>query len=273
MVDTPLRISVLIPSRGRPLGLMETVLTMRGKESGRHDVRYVIGCDADDDETIAMVLSMIQAGLPVVPRIGVRPASLGGLVNHLAEKCPADVFCSLGDDIKVETDDWDGAIADAWRGQPDSVWWWCASNDSTFAIVSEKWRAAAGRIFTDYFPFWWDDMWLVEVQRYAQGRKGDRLPIWLQDRAAGTHRMRDLAFWARFFWSRRDERKAEGQAIAERLGWRRLESLDGLDMSPSATFDPDEIEAKEGERAPPTPEYLAAYERAKALMPQHKESA
>lgn len=266
MADTPIRISVLIPSRGRPLGLMEAVLRMRGKESGHNDVRYVIGCDADDDSTIAMALAMMQGGLPIVPRIGARPGSLGGLVNKLAEKCPADVYCSLGDDVHVLTAGWDDVIAKAWRAKPDGVWWWCASNDSTFAIVSEKWRAAAGRIFTDYFPFWWDDMWLIEVQRYAQGCKGDRLDIWLQDRANGTHRMRDLAVWTKFFWSRRDERKAEGVAIAERLGWPKLESLDGLDMSPSKTFNPAEIEATCGDRGPPSPEYLAALHRIQAMM-------
>jgi hypothetical protein len=270
-----MRISVLIPSRGRSLSLMETVLTMHGRVSRLRDVRYVIGCDAGDDDTIAMALSLRKGGLPVVPHIGDRPSSLGGLVNKLAERCPADVYCSLGDDVRVVTDNWDSAIADAWCLKPDGVWWWSSPSEVLFAIVSEQWRAAAGRIFTDYFPFWYDDIWLAELLRYAHGRVGgERLNVWLEDRAPGTHRMRDLAFWDEFFWSRREERKAEARAIVDRLGWSRVESFDGLDVAKNPAFDAAaiaKIEAGQGERRPPTPEYLAAYERAKAMM--QKEAA
>ena len=48
----PLQISVLIPSRGRPEGLARTIGVMRAKESGANTVRYVVGCDLDDPETI-----------------------------------------------------------------------------------------------------------------------------------------------------------------------------------------------------------------------------
>lgn len=271
-----MQISVLIPSRGRPLSLMETVIGLSVKASRLHDVRYVIGCDADDDGTIAMALSLRQGGLPVFPRVGVRPSSLGGLVNQLAEKYPADVYCSWGDDVRVVTDGWDGVIADAWTKKPDGIWWWCCAKDATFAIVSEKWRAASGRIFTDYFPFWYDDIWLIEVQRYATGRKGDRIDVWLDDKAPATHRMRDLKDWNDFFWSRRDERRAEAAAIAEKLGWPKVENLDALDLGVNPAFDTaamEAIQAKQGERAPPTPEYLAAYTRMKELMQQQKEAA
>lgn len=265
-----MRISVVIPSRGRPLSLMETVLTINGRVSRRHDVRFVIGCDADDDETIAMALSLRQGGLPVIPRVGARPSSLGGLVNSLVEKCPADVYCSLGDDIKVLSDGWDDLIAEAWHRKPDGVWWWSCKSEAMFAIVSEQWRVAAGRIFTDYFPFWYDDIWLAEVIRYATGRiGGERLPVWLDDRAPGTHRMRDMALWDAFFWSRREERKAAARCITANLGWPRVESFDGLDIGKNPAFDLAAIaaiEAKQGERSPPTPEYLTALKRAKTLM-------
>ena len=267
-----MKITVCIPSRGRPLGLALSIVAMDQKASGENDVRYVIGCDADDDATISASLELWKCGLPIVVRVAPRPASLGGLVNRLALKAPADVYCSLGDDVRVLTDGWDTRIAEAWQADPAGIWWWCAQNDSTFAIVSERWRAAAGRIFTDYFPYWYDDLWLVELQRYVTGKRGDRLDIWLQDRARGTHRMRDLAFWDRFFWSRRDERRAHAREIAERLGLPTVVAMDWLDIAPNQNFAPDEIEAKEGDRSPPTPEYLGALVRAQAMM-QQKEAA
>jgi hypothetical protein len=263
------RIAVLIPSRGRPLLLLETLLRMRGMESGAHDVQYVIGCDADDDQTVEMAMALLKGGFPVVPRIGKRQASLGGLVNLMAEKCPADVYCSLGDDVRVMTQGWDEVIGAAWRKEPDGLWWWCCSNDATFAIVSEGWRAAAGRIFTDYFPFWYDDLWLIEVQRYVLGRKGDRLDCWIADRAPGTHRMRDLAHWDAFFWSRREERKEQARMICERLGKPFVDPGDLLDLKPNAAFDDAAkaaIQDKQGAKGPPTPEYLAAFLRSNTMM-------
>lgn len=262
------RISVLIPSRGRPESLAETVVAMSDKASGLNDVRYVIGCDADDPRTIEMALAMREWGLPVFPHVAPRQPSLGGLDNLMAARFPADVYCVLGDDFRILTHGWDSAIVCAWMAKPDGVWWWSdRKGEATVPIISERWRAAAGRIFTDYFPFWWDDIWLVEVLRYATGRIGaDRLDIWLQDRARTTHRMRDSQFWHDFFWSRRDERKEEGRKIAERLGWPRVESLEGLDIGRNPDFDAAEIEAKQGDRGPPTSEYLIAFERAKALM-------
>lgn len=262
-----MRISVLIPSRGRPRGLVEAVLSAHLKESGAHGVTYVIGCDAGDDETIAMALSLRQGGLPVIPRVGARQSSLGGLNNLLAERFPGDVYCTLGDDVRVLTEGWDEVIADAWRKETRGVWWWqCRGTDGAFPIVSERWRAAAGRIFTSYFPFWYDDVWLIELQRYVTGGKGDRLNAWIEDGAAGTHRMRDLAFWDEFFWSRRAERRAEARAIAEKLGYPPVESLDDLDLGKNLAFDAAGLEAKQGDRGPPTPEYLAALGHAKALL-------
>lgn len=271
----PVTISVLIPSRGRPERLVGMIRAMRAKESGENAARYVIGADLDDPRTISASFDLYKEGLPVAPVVQPRRPSLGAIANHLAEKAPADVYVSMGDDIEVLTDGWDAKIAEAWRAQPDGVWWWCCANGATLAIVSEKWRAAAGRLYTDYFPFWYDDMWLIEVQRYATGRVGDRLDIWVADKGPGTHRMRDLKEWDDFFWSRREERKAEAARTREGLGWPTPATLDGLDLEPNPAFDPAALEAQQGDQAPPTPEYEAALARARALMgnQQQKEAA
>lgn len=271
--DQPVNISVLIPSRGRPERLATFVQAVAAKASGKHTLRYAIGCDADDGDTIAMALALRASGLPVFPYVGTRPPSLGGLVNKLAERVPGDVYCTLGDDGVVKTDGWDDAVAQAWRAKPDGVWWWRCTNNAAFPVVSEKWRAAAGRLFTDYFPFWYDDVWLIEVWRYATGSL-HCLPIeaWLDDRASGTHRMRDLQFWDDFFWSRRYERREAARLIAARLGWPSVPDFDALDVMKNTNFNADDLEVRQGDRNPPTPEYLGALSRARALM-QQKEAA
>jgi len=269
----PITMSVLIPSRGRPEGLARTIGTMRSKESGANTVRYIVGCDLDDPETISMSMDLWKQGWPVLPVVGPRGKSLGDLANKLATKHPADVYVSMGDDIEVLTDKWDATIAEAWQAQPDGLWWWCCKNGATLAIVSDKWHAAAGRLYTDYFPFWYDDVWLIEVQRYATGRVGDRIDIWVADKGVASHRMRDLGFWDDFFWSRRDERKAEAARIAQTLGWPPVADPDDLSLSRNPEFVPADIEAQQGDPRPATAEYLAAYNRAKMLMGDQQQAA
>lgn len=269
----PVRISVLIPSRGRVERLARLVQSIAAKASGKHAITYAIGIDGDDRDTIEMALALRASGFPVVPCVAARPPSLGSLINRLAERVPGDVYATMGDDMAVKTDGWDDAIATAWRDKPDGVWWWRLHNDAALAVVSEKWRAAAGRILTDYFPFWYDDLWLIEVWRYATGSL-HCLPIeaWIDDRAPGTHRMRDLKFWDDFFWSRREERREEARRIAAALGWPPVTNFDALDVARNLDFDAVGLEAKQGDKRPPTPEYLAALERARAVM-QQKEAA
>lgn len=269
-----MRISVLIPSRGRPIGLHAAVKSLHDKASGEHEVRYVIGCDADDPETIDLALGMWRDGLPVVPHIAARQPSLGGLVNLLAAKCPADVYCSLADDVEILTEGWDRVIAAEWTFDPSGVWWWCSTGEADYAIVSEKWRAAAGRIFTEIFPYWHDDGWLAQLQRYVTGRIGERINILLKDKARTTHRLHDLREWQDFFWSpeMHAERRAEARRITERLGLAPASDLNALDIKRATDFDCEGVERAQGPGGAPTPEYLIALARMRA-MKQQKDAA
>lgn len=270
-----MKISVLIPSRNRHKMLQEAIASLHVNASGKNEITYMVGADADDLDTVGASFELRANGVPVRWRVAPRGPSLGALVNALSLEAPADVYCSLCDDVVCLTKDWDEAIADEWRKRPDGVWWWSTQNDATFAIVSEKWRTAAGRIFTDYFPFWFDDGWLLQLWLYASGEPGLGLAIRLQDRAPATHRMRDSAAWVDFYWSeaRKRERMDEAMRIRAALGW------------PDVSHDPDKdmklradayewmakVEEKRGDKSTPTPEYLSALNRIKDMM--QKEAA
>ncbi len=52
--------------------------------------------------------------------------------------------------------------------------------------LSEKWRAAAaGEVFTSHFPFWWDDMWLLDVWLNSSG--SPMLPLEVKQSAPHTY--------------------------------------------------------------------------------------
>lgn len=254
---------------------------MQKLESGKHQVVYVIGVDEDDTETVGMGQLLIKPSLrggPICMRVFERQSSLGAMVNQMALDVPADVYCSLCDDVLVLTEGWDDKIAEAVEARPDGVFWWRTEQirAATYAIITEKWRAAAGRVFTDYFPFWWDDVWLLHVWLLAAETAWLYVDAELEDRPFNTHRMRDLRFWSDFYVSRHDERMAEAERMRQALGWGpRTLSPASLQtwvektcrLSPEFLADADNIEARQGEGAkPPTPEYLRAKARAESLM-------
>lgn len=267
-----MKISVLIPSRNRPLRLMDTISVAKELESGKHEVTYVVGCDDDDEKTEAACKLLQVGGRVAYGKF--RRTTLGKIVNDLAAAAPADVYCSLCDDIRIQTAYWDEKIAEAVEAKPDGVFWWKTSEErpATYAIVTEKWRAAAGYIFTDYFPFWFDDLWLLQLWMLAHENPWLYVDAWLEDRPYNTQRMRDLRFWHEFYQSQRPARIAEAKRIARALGWKVTEGFHEraaeLIGTPNPAFmaDIDNIEARQGDKGPPTAEYLRAKARAESLM-------
>ncbi len=264
-----MKLSVLIPSRGRPFRLGDAIGIMSGLESVRHEVRYVVGCDSDDPETLA-ACHVLRLGNPRIShRCFVRRASLGSMINQMIEENPADAYVCLPDDVAVLTRNWDEAIADAWLAKPDGVWWWrtLAVRPATYAIVSEKWRRAAGQVWTDYFPYWWDDMWLLQVWLMASNGPMLSIAAVLDDQAQNTQRMRDLRFWSDFYTAMKDKRREQARKIASALGWPAASPDDTIcDVSIPFLKMADKIEANQGEKGPVTIEYLRAKKRATEMM-------
>lgn len=256
---------------------MQKLQAVDGEGKPVHQVVYVIGADADDTETIGMGKLLVTPSLrggPICMRVFPRTPSLGEMVNRLALDAPAEVYCSLCDDVLVLTEGWDAKIAEAVEAKPDGVFWWRTDEKraATYAIVTEKWRAASGRIFTDYFPFWWDDVWLLHVWMLASEDAWHYVDAELEDRPQSTQRMRDLRFWGDFYLSRHDERLAEAARIRAALGWGPY-TVDvnafaekACALSQEFFADAHNVEARQGEKTPPTPEYVRAKARAQELM-------
>lgn len=276
-----MRINVLIPSRGRPLRLRAVIRNLQEYESGKHQVLYLIGADNDDLDTIGqgeMLMGHNLKGGPVIVGKFDRCPSLGEYVNQMAADFPADVHCSLCDDVMILTEGWDQKVAEAVEARPDGVFWWKCDEKraATYAIVTEKWRQASGRIFDDYFPFWWSDVWLLHVWMMASEGPWHYVDAQLEDRPNNTQRMRDLRFWGDFYLDRHEERIEEANRIRAALGWG-PRTLDVREFARTVTAlsqeffaDADNIEARQGEKGEVFPAYLQAKERAETIMAMNK---
>lgn len=208
----------------------------------------------------------------------------------MAEDMPADVYLSLADDALCATQGWDQKIAEAVTENPKGVWWWKpadAKKPVLYAIVSEAWRKAAGRIFTDYFPYWYDDIWLLTVWVLAVEGPMLTIDIDIMDCPRETHRMRDLRFWHEFYIAMQPERIRQAKAIAKALDFPQsklvgaavglphlsiTEALsERLSITPKEFEDTmDQIEKNQGDRGVPTAEYLRAKASAELLLKQRE---
>lgn len=215
-----MKISVVMPSRGRLKQLTAALISLKALSSEENPILYGVACDDDDPATLEYLKDWKKTFPSLCIMHGPRAESLGTLDNKLAEYMPADAYVVWGDDLLCCTADWDKKIAEAIERVPHGVFWWKTQQHepSLVPIISEKWRKASGTLFTEYFPFWYDDLWLWELWQFTTDGMPEFLDIIMGDKSTGTTRMRELGFWAKFYHSMRGLRVREGKRIAEALG-------------------------------------------------------
>ncbi len=269
-----MKISVLIPSRGRVRQLAAALTSLFQTWSGDNTLQLCVACDDDDPNTRAFLESARREGLPVNFRFGPRPDTLGSVANDLAKEWPADVYAVFADDLLSMTFGWDKVIERAYIDKPHGVFWWKSARDENtlVPVVTELWREAAGGIFTEHFPFWYDDLWLYELWVMATDENPIVLDMLVLDRPNDTQRMRELEFWNTFYHRMREERVLHGRRIAGALGlpipliserWK--EMLNRYQFSDMGALQKIE-QSNQAEKGEPPEQYLRVRARAEELM-------
>src|SRR3954471_7475372 len=106
-----MRISVLLPSRGRPVSLVRSIGSLVTNSSDLHRVQMLVGWDDDDPDTAAAArestaLDIITVRFP--ERFGYY--QLHRYVNALAERANGDWLLLWNDDATLATLGWDSVI-------------------------------------------------------------------------------------------------------------------------------------------------------------------
>jgi hypothetical protein len=267
-------ITVVIPSRGRVRGLSAVIYGLHFLESGKHNVTYGVACDDDDPET-SDFCKQESKRVRLAYRIGKRHTSMGEMVNTMAQLIPADVYLVINDDVLCLSNNWDDVIAQAAEKTPHGVFWWTSACEQQvlFPIVTEKWRAAAGGIFSDFFPFWYDDLCLVELWTMTTDAESIILPINICDKPRTvTHRMRELTFWQKVYNGTRKLRVQKAYEMAEKLGLKRpdspqhLAALLNLHLRRVSDEWINLIEHNQGDKNPPDAAYLKKRAEAEKML-------
>jgi hypothetical protein len=136
-------ISVLLPSRGRPKALTESVGSLLDLADRPGSIQILVAADPDDEPTL-------QAELPWQASIWTAPERYGyprlhEYVNRLAEQADGDWLMLWNDDARMLTEGWDALI----EASPGGVLW-PHSNDiptcNTFPIWPAAWAEHLGHV-------------------------------------------------------------------------------------------------------------------------------
>lgn len=270
-----MKITVPLFSRNRPASMLAVLTSMDALATGQNEICYPLIIDDDDTRTVVAVEAW---DLPknTYPLIGKRDRVLNARMNDTAEQFPADAYFFCPDDGFPLEQHWDRIFMAA-HVQGLCAWCWQEKNDPgnpTFICVSHKWIEALGRVFPEYFPYWFADTWVAEVHLLCFGRP---IPIVNQLGMGGkrgtTQGMRDLGFWFRFFAHTRGERIEEAKKLARAHGFtmhvherahfiEQLEANDLLQLKAVAHYET----MFNANAAPPSQTYIEAKARAEEMM-------
>lgn len=272
-----MRVTVGIASRGRPLALTGVVMALDRLKSGKHDVRFVVGADCDDEHLGRMheLWAGSNEGSDVVIRMAER-STLAAVWNRLAgfDK-EADVLTLLSDRAFCISPWWDDMLVDGVEKHPDRVMWWSSPEDSdcTMPVVSKKWIAAADYEWcSNLWPFWFSDTENREIDLLVSGKVPLKLAANYAGARATTQSGRDFAFWFSVYSLLRSERIARSKRIAAAFGTE-------IRLPPEGYFEawdkemqdrsPD-FEERFGDKHPASAAYLAAKANAEQVVKEYR---
>ncbi|MEH0417818.1 glycosyltransferase family 2 protein [Streptomyces sp. B21-083] len=138
-----LLISVLLPSRGRPKALTESIDSLLNQADRPGRIQILIAADPDDPDTVDVDLPW-QASMWTAPERYGYPR-LHEYVNRLAEQADGAWLMLWNDDARILTDGWDSIVHE----QAPRVLW-PRSNDiptcNTFPIWPAAWTRHLGHV-------------------------------------------------------------------------------------------------------------------------------
>lgn len=255
-----MRLTVAVPSKGNPAGLVSTLHALKTLSSKENDLTLVAIVDEKTPE-----LSLCPYA---VERIGKTETTLAARVNQVFKDFPADWYTQVNDDTLPLTQDWD-----KWFSVPLPAFCWQEALDPqnvTYLAISDKWFQSIG-FYAEWFPFWFADTWISEVHRLAFGQGVPQLAgLRLGGSRGKTRGLRDLDFWFRFFAETRPERLEQAQRVAKAFDFTMADPAPMIALLENADKEQlsrvQEYEQKFMAQGEPSALYLKAKARAQAHL-------
>lgn len=265
-----MRVAVIIPSRGRHDGLAAVLRCLQALESTQHEIQYVVSYCEDEPHTRWVAE---DAGALAIQR----PADCtpGAAFNHACAYAKADVYTGFCDDVFPLTSGWDHYLALAIEQKDLACFCWEEVNDPyniSYIASSVRVQKAIGDLCPEYFPFWFNDLWLAEIHALAFGhfpKRIDGLKL-CNNKRGKTRGMRDYPFWCDVFVATRGERVVAAGKLAAEYAVKPVTLSDAMPVF--TQLDNDRIKSagwlteRYEDKAEPEPYYTLAKERAFNLL-------
>jgi len=223
----PNRIAVLCPTRGRPNGIRQLARSIAETIRTPKALDLWLYVDEDDRPTLEALQDerFDEFGISIIAEVGPRLPTLAAMYNRLWARAAAETGAGLAvafvDDVWFASRGWDDLIRLTYAGfrdrlllthLPDPTH---REEDVILFCVSAEWIETVGYVMSEWFPFWFTDMWNDQIAQMVQRKRV--LDMTLDTDGKGkTHRLWDLDFWWRFFIAT----AAEREAAADRLRYR-----------------------------------------------------
>jgi hypothetical protein len=168
--NSPDVISILVPSRGRPGGWQDMIVSAISTATYPRHLEVVTWLDADDPslrdyQELADELNSPQLQLLIGDRI-----LLSKAWNECAECARGDLLMHAGDDIRFQTIGWDVQVRREFARYDDRILFVYGDDlgpngrvFGTHGIVHRRWVETLGYFVPPLFSSDWNDVWLNDV--------------------------------------------------------------------------------------------------------------
>ncbi|MCR9254770.1 MAG: hypothetical protein NXI16_01600 [Alphaproteobacteria bacterium] len=224
----PNRIAVLCPTRGRPSGIRHLVRSIAETVRMPQHLDLWLYIDADDKVTLEAVEDgrFDEFGVSIIAEVGPRLPTLGAMYNRLWERAAVETGAGLAvifvDDVWFSSKGWDDYLRLSYAGFPDRMLLTHLPDpahrdeDVILFCVSAEWIETVGYVMSEWFPFWFTDMWNDQIAQMVQRKRVAEVTL-DSDGKGKTYRLWDLDFWWRFFSATAGEREAAAERLRLRI--------------------------------------------------------
>lgn len=161
--NKPELISILVPTRGRPVEFLRMVKS--ALETATHAKRVEVVAYLDEDDAANYSPRIIGVNYIVGPQI-----VLSEMWNTCFLEAKGNILMHCGDDIIFRTPGWDVTVRDTFAASKDKILLVhgddCSPNTdalATHGFMHRRWVETVGYLVPPYFSSDWNDVWLTEV--------------------------------------------------------------------------------------------------------------
>lgn len=166
--NKPALISALLPSRGRPSGLMRTISSAAKTATFPRRVEFVVRLDEDDPE----LESYVWPPLIGVTYLRGERILLSECWNECFAAAKGEILMHAGDDITFNTPGWDQRVRQEFARLPDRIGVVFGDDLSTnfpdlatHGFVHRRWVETVGYFLPPLFSSDWNDVWISDVAK------------------------------------------------------------------------------------------------------------